>query len=61
MPPVVSILHITLQGEFRLFHGSADDYNPVSYCRAYVERLRQAGKDIAPAVRDFLTTLLNPE
>jgi len=30
----------------RIFHGSADDYVPVAPCRAYVERLRKAGKDI---------------
>ena len=30
----------------RLFHGSADDYAPVARCRAYVERLRRAGKNV---------------
>ena len=30
----------------RLFHGTADDWTPVDACRAYVERLRRAGKDV---------------
>jgi dienelactone hydrolase len=30
----------------RLFHGTVDDYVPVAPCRAYVEHLRQAGKDV---------------
>lgn len=30
----------------RLFHGSADDYNPVENCRRYVTRLKQTGKDV---------------
>jgi dienelactone hydrolase len=30
----------------RLLHGTADDYVPIAPCRAYVERLLKAGKDI---------------
>jgi dienelactone hydrolase len=30
----------------RIFHGVPDDYNPIATCRAYVERLRQAGRDV---------------
>ncbi len=30
----------------RIFHGSADNYDPVAPCRAYVERLKVAGKDV---------------
>lgn len=29
----------------RIFGGALDDYNPVSACKAYVERLRSAGHD----------------
>ena len=30
----------------RIFHGMADDYIPVTECRAYVDRLHSVGKDI---------------
>ncbi len=29
-----------------IFHGSADNYNPVAPCRTYVKRVRKQGKDI---------------
>jgi len=30
----------------RIFGGSEDDYNPIVRCKAYVERLRAAGRDV---------------
>lgn len=30
----------------RIFGGTLDDYNPISVCKVYVERLRAAGRDV---------------
>ena len=30
----------------RIFGGTPDDYNPIMLCRAYVERLKAAGRDV---------------
>jgi dienelactone hydrolase len=30
----------------RIFHGAPDDYNPVASCKAYVARLKDAGRDV---------------
>ena len=30
----------------RIFHGTPDDYNPVATCKAYVQRLQSAGRDV---------------
>ncbi|MBR0828775.1 dienelactone hydrolase family protein [Bradyrhizobium manausense] len=30
----------------RIFHGSPDDYNPVKSCKAFVERLKEAKRDV---------------
>jgi dienelactone hydrolase len=31
----------------RIFHGMPDDYNPVASCKPYIQRLRDAGRDVA--------------
>src|SRR6195952_3929856 len=31
----------------RIFHGIPDDYNPVANCKPYIQRLREAGRDVA--------------
>src|SRR6476620_5736559 len=30
----------------RLLHGTSDDYVPIASCRAYVDRLQKAGRDV---------------
>jgi dienelactone hydrolase len=30
----------------RIFHGMPDDYNPVASCKPYIQRLREAGRDV---------------
>jgi dienelactone hydrolase len=30
----------------RIFHGTPDDYNPVASCKAYVDRLKDASRDV---------------
>lgn len=34
----------------REFHGADDDYDPAQACAAYIQRLREAGKDVAMTV-----------
>ena len=37
--------------------GTLDDYNPISACKAYVERLRVAGRDVEDRVCKCLTRI----
>src|SRR4051794_38622852 len=34
------------KGRRRTFHGIADDYNPLSSCKAFLARLKSAGRDV---------------
>jgi dienelactone hydrolase len=34
-------------GPVRIFQGDADDWTPIEPCRAYVERMRAAGRDVS--------------
>jgi dienelactone hydrolase len=47
----------------RIFHGMPDDYNPVANCKAYVERLRNAKRDVVlteyPGAQHGFDTPLN--
>ena len=36
-----------ISAPIRVFHGTPDDYNPVASCRAYLGRLKDAGRDVA--------------
>jgi dienelactone hydrolase len=36
----------TTGAPIRIHHGVPDDYNPISSCNAYVERLKAAGRDV---------------
>lgn len=33
-------------GPVRIFHGAPDDYNPVASCKAFLTRLKAAGRDV---------------
>lgn len=37
---------VVQQRPIRIFHGTADDYNPVHTCKAYAERLKLSGVDV---------------
>src|SRR6266446_4500305 len=48
----------------RVFGGTRDDYNPVALCKAYVERLKAAGRDVQlteyPTASHAFDNLLGP-
>jgi dienelactone hydrolase len=39
-------------GPLRIFDGAADDWTPIAACRAYVERMREAGRDVSLVAYD---------
>jgi dienelactone hydrolase len=47
----------------RIFHGMPDDYNPVASCKPYIQRLRDAGRDVVlteyPGAQHGFDTPLN--
>jgi dienelactone hydrolase len=45
MTPYISDTEVA-DRPIRIFGGTLDDYNPISACKAYVERLRAAGRDV---------------
>ena len=48
----------------RIFGGTQDDYNPIALCKAYVERLKAAGRDVQlteyPTASHAFDNLLGP-
>src|SRR5712691_1909081 len=44
--PIVEQIRCGICGLCAVLSGLHDDYNPISVCKAYVERLRAAGRDV---------------